>query len=481
MLEASAHAQLKDILQAISCPWPHNLTLGRLVARTFRRRDNTLIQLDIGSQDFWWLGLLIPLSFDPSSAVLILSEKQRQRLLKIELPRLREKGVQLECWEGSQAPPDGQLWLMDYLGLVQAFRQESLQSKHLIIPEAEFLNERLRDVMALKITSEDWERLRRAHPSVDVALMQLHERLSRKLFAQSTRVGAHVRMDCSEIFALRDLIDSLLPSPPPWFELLQPESDHWASWAELDHKTLNWIWHLKLLDPLKHLYGLFKHQPYLLLTGTDRNDLLITQLESLASPLKVKVTLGGHLLQEPISLFAPRSQPLPNTEFYAQHLLDQSRRLILGLAGVTILLLDDDQLRRQITSELASEFGKRVIHETITPDSNGVICCRWSWWLLHQDQLPPPQQLIIAILPLSSVEEPLIAARVEALKRQGRDWFRELLLPEALSVLPQAVAPLRASHGRLAILDGRLRSRSWGEQFSRSLEPWTPLQRLLPN
>ena len=99
----------------------------------------------------------------------------------------------------------------------------------------------------------------------------------------------------------------------------------------------------------------------------------------------------------------------------------------------------------------------------------------------HQNHLPLPEQLIVGVLPFASLEEPLIAARVERLKRQGRDWFRELLLPEALESFSQALVPLRVNRGRVAILDGRLRSRSWGEQFYRALEPWTSLQRLLPD
>ena len=137
-------------------------------------------------------------------------------------------------------------------------------------------------------------------------------------------------------------------------------------------------------------------------------------------------------------------------------------------------------MRLQLTSELASEFGRRVVHEITSPQSNGVICCRWCWWLSYQDQLPLPTQLIVGVLPFATLEEPLIAARVESLKREGRDWFRELLLPEALRSFSQAVAPLRINRGRVAILDGRLRSRTWGEQFYRALEPWTSLQRLLP-
>ena len=84
------------------------------------------------------------------------------------------------------------------------------------------------------------------------------------------------------------------------------------------------------------------------------------------------------------------------------------------------------------------------------------------------------------MLPIASLEEPLTAARVESLKRQGKDWFRTLLLPEALTKLTPAIAPLRQSGGRLAMLDGRVRGRSWGEQVLRAMEPWEPLQRLRP-
>lgn len=481
MLEAHAHNQLKNLLRLSSCPWPHNLTLSRLVARSLRRGDTALIQLDLGSQDFWWLGLLTPLCLQPASAVLVLSETQRRRLLRVELPRLMVEGFNLACWEDLQPPPDGQIWLMNHSDLIHSFYQGALESKYVIVPEAELLSERLRDAMELEISHDDWEKLRRVHPSADLPLLQLYERLSRRLFAHSTRVDDQVRMDCSEIVSLRDLLGVLGPSPSPWSELIKFKNQNWASWAELDHKTLTWKWKLKPLEPFKELQTLFQEQPVLFLTGTGKNDFLLSQLKAVDCQLSVEVALGSPLLQEPIALFAPHSQPLPNTEFYSQHLLDQSRRLILGLSGITILLLDDSQLRLQLATELAAEFGQRVVCETTTPASNGVICCNWSWWRAHLDQLPAPEQLIVAMLPLASVEDPLIAARVEALKRQGRDWFRELLLPEALSFLPQAVAPLRANHGRIAILDGRLRSRSWGEQFCRVLEPWIPLHRLLPN
>ena len=195
----------------------------------------------------------------------------------------------------------------------------------------------------------------------------------------------------------------------------------------------------------------------------------------------VEIQLQDRMRKEPLRLFAPRRQPLPNTAIYAEHLLDQCRRLILGRRGLTVVLLEDPGLRQKLTTELAGEFGSRVIHQGTAPDDNGVICCGWSWWMDHQNQLPALDQLIIALLPVSSLEDPLTAARVESLKKLGQDWFRDLLLPEALAKLVPAIAPVRQSGGRLAILDGRVRARSWGKQVLRALEPWSPLQRLLPD
>ena len=71
MLEARAHNQVKQLLEGASYSWPHHLTLSRLVARTLRRRDTAFIQLEIGSQDFWWIGLLTPLCFESTGVVLV--------------------------------------------------------------------------------------------------------------------------------------------------------------------------------------------------------------------------------------------------------------------------------------------------------------------------------------------------------------------------------------------------------------------------
>ena len=174
MLEALVHNQLKNLLQASVCPWPHNLTLSRLVARSLRCRDHSFLQLEVGSHDFWWLGLLTPLCLQPNDVVLVLSAGLQRHFLQTELPKLNQQGLNLSCSDGPKPSSKQKVWLLDHLGLIKAFREGALKSKHLIVPEAEFFIDSLREALALVITSEDWEQLRRSHPSVDAKLMKIH-------------------------------------------------------------------------------------------------------------------------------------------------------------------------------------------------------------------------------------------------------------------------------------------------------------------
>ena len=97
--QAQAHQQLKTLLQRDGGAWPHQLTLSRLIGRSLRRQDKTLIRLSPDSRDCWWLGLLVPLCLQSSRCVLVLNQRQRERLLQVELPKLRNQGS-LACWDG---------------------------------------------------------------------------------------------------------------------------------------------------------------------------------------------------------------------------------------------------------------------------------------------------------------------------------------------------------------------------------------------
>lgn len=485
MLEAQAHHQLKALLQREGCEtWPHHLSLSRLVGRSLRRGDHTLVRLAPGSDPSWLISLLVPLALSEAPLALVVSEPLRQRLLQVELPRLAaaDARLALPCFEGDD-PGSARLWLLSHPQLVRAWQQGKLGQRQLVIPEAEQLDGGLRQALEIRLTPSHWDQLGRAHPAAQASLIELHGRLSRQVLAGPQRL---VALADSDEAPLRQLLALLQPLPPPWDRWLASGPGAgagpatWTSWARLDPQVLQWTLHRQPLDPLVTLDGLL----------TDRGAVVIGQLgESpdeaagigLGFRPQVCVSLGDPPLADPLPLFAPLRQPLPNSPLFGEHLLEQCRRLVLGQAGLTVVLLDDDGLRLTLTSGLAAEFGSRVAHESTAPDSNGVVCARWSWWLEHQARLPLPGQLVVGLLPIASLADPLTAAQVQALRQLGRDWFRERLLPDGLTRLQLGVAGLRRSGGRLAILDGRLRGRSWGRQVLRALEPWVGLSRLLPH
>ena len=473
MLEASAHHHLKALLRREGSPrWPHHLTLSRLVGRSLRRADHTLVRLAPGTDPSWWAGLLVPLALSEAPLALVLDGHQRQRLLQVELPRLHAVGLSLPCWEGPAAPDTARLWLLDHRQLLHAWRDHQLGRRQLVIPEAEELETRLRQAMAIQVEPADWDALRRAHPRAEAALLDQHERLGRRVFAHPRAPASAVPLPAEDETPLRHLLGLLDPLPSPWGAWRESGGEAWAGWAEVDPALLRWRLHRQPLEPLQELRGLFDGRGAVLVGEP-------AAVQGLAPG--VVVDLADPPLADPLPLYAPLGQPLPNSPHYAEHLLGHGRRLVLGQAGLTVVLLDDDALRRGLASGLAAEFGSRVGEEGTAPESNGVLCCRWSWWLENQNRLPLPDQVVVGLLPIASLEDPLTAARVASLRRQGRDWFRELLLPEALHRLQRGVAGLRRSGGRLAVLDGRLRGRSWGRQVLRSLEPWVQLSRLLPS
>jgi ATP-dependent DNA helicase DinG len=82
--------------------------------------------------------------------------------------------------------------------------------------------------------------------------------------------------------------------------------------------------------------------------------------------------------------------------------------------------------------------------------------------------------VIIDKLPFASPGDPVMAARIEAIRARGGEPFGEYQVPLAILALRQGLGRLirhRSDRGVLAVLDPRLRTKGYGRRFLASLPP----------
>ncbi len=80
--------------------------------------------------------------------------------------------------------------------------------------------------------------------------------------------------------------------------------------------------------------------------------------------------------------------------------------------------------------------------------------------------------VVITRMPFAVPDDPVVAARTERLRAEGRDWFGEYALPRAALLLKQGFGRLirsRRDRGVVAILDSRVATRAYGETVLASL------------
>jgi ATP-dependent DNA helicase DinG len=86
----------------------------------------------------------------------------------------------------------------------------------------------------------------------------------------------------------------------------------------------------------------------------------------------------------------------------------------------------------------------------------------------------PLRGIVLTRLPFKVPTEPLTAARIEAIEREGGNSFVEYLLPHAALRLKQGFGRLirtRSDRGAIVILDRRLLERGYGKYFLEALPP----------
>ncbi|HWN30477.1 MAG TPA: ATP-dependent DNA helicase [Burkholderiales bacterium] len=188
-------------------------------------------------------------------------------------------------------------------------------------------------------------------------------------------------------------------------------------------------------------------------------------------------------------LFVPEDLPDPNSSGHTSMVVATALPLIKASQGRAFLLFtslramkEGHALLRQLFSEQQLDFpllaqgegSRSELLERFRKLGNAVLVGSQSFWEGVDVRGPALSLVVIDKLPFAPPDDPVLAARIEQINKQGRNAFMEYQVPQAVITLKQGAGRLirdESDHGVLMICDPRLLSKAYGRRIWRSLPP----------
>ncbi len=496
LLESLAHSQLRAFLRSHGeTQWPHHLTMARLVARALRLGRSALIQT--GSQRWQYcLSYLIPALVDNTPVIIVTCESGQKYLLETQIPRLQK-------WLQTNKPikvgfiPSHD---NDFSGVMLISPQDWLEASlkrlddfplHIttLIDGADNLETWTREQLTTTIKHQHWDELINSFPQEAELIRNIRVKITKAIFNRPPNPYECYLIEEYETNLLINLLTKLATAKnlnPTIFKFwLQIQEKNQILWASVVRKTGQLTINISPADIATSLEKIWHQQAVVLIASfleNHKNAPIYRQKLGIDDVTCIKFSPNPN--SECLELYLSEGLPLPNTSQFQSQLMEKLNFLLnltTNLKKPAVLLIEDVPLKAIIGTKLAAEFGSRVRVETTNLPENGILVSGWDFWLATQSQLPIPQMLVIATLPIPSLENPLIAAIVTYYKRQRQDWFRMYLLPTALIKIQKAILPLRKTNSLISILDNRVNHRSYGRTILNTLEPCSKINYLDSN
>ena len=503
LIESQVHNSLRAYLrQQGDYSWHHHLTMARLVARAFRLGRSALMQTST-STNIYALSYLTPALLWQGLVVLVIPLLWHKILVEKLIPQLQiALGTSREIALGNYLPSPEftgiliitpQAWLSGRFSvgsqsLPDVGSQDTTTQTNLplgiptLIDGADDLETWAREVLTQTMLPGDWNQLIATHPQHIEMIRDTKVQLTKGFFDRPLNPYGCCLLDTSEQELIQNL-GSKLNLPITSLGQGSPQSGQ-ILWAGVDRQQGYFTLHCTPAEVASSLSKVWQMQPVVFMGRA-------MDLEVEATVYRQNVGLGSLTClkfppdhqSELIQLYLPDKLPLPNTPHFQAALEQQVMELLTisrSDAGLVVILVEDSPLKQQIAAIMAAEFGSRVQMEVISPNPAPILVTGWQFWRHSHHKLPPPKLLIIATLPIPSLENPLVAGQVAYYKQQRIDWFRLYLLPTALRELQRAIAPVRLTQGIVAMLDSRVNHRSYGQQVLTALSPFAKINYLDP-
>ena len=189
-------------------------------------------------------------------------------------------------------------------------------------------------------------------------------------------------------------------------------------------------------------------------------------------------------------LYVPENMPEPNSDGYTEAVVEAALPLIIASKGRAFLLFTSLRAMQRAHEILQAEFDRKNLKYPLLlqgegsrndllarfrDHGNAVLLGSQSFWEGVDVRGEALSLVVIDKLPFAPPDDPVLAARIAQITRQGRNAFMEYQLPRAVINLKQGAGRLirdERDRGVLMICDPRLISKHYGKRIWQSLPPF---------
>lgn len=186
--------------------------------------------------------------------------------------------------------------------------------------------------------------------------------------------------------------------------------------------------------------------------------------------------------------YLPQRMPEPNSRDYTAVVIDVVRPVLEASGGRAFLLFASHRALREASELLRNgtvpcpwplfvqgEAPRSVLLQRFRDSGNGVLLGAASFREGVDVAGDALSVVVIDKLPFAAPDDPVFEARLDAIRREGGNPFRDEQLPQAVIALKQGVGRLirtETDRGVLVLCDPRLIGKSYGRTFLDSLPPF---------